>query len=370
MIALDSLSRPQQALFILLKASIRDKAPEENFFSFFSESEWKEVYRLAIEHGIMAFVFDSVMRLSDEQKPPRSLKMSWAVSVDAVENRYAKQASAAHDLAAFFKENNISMLLFKGLSIAQYYSIPSHREFGDLDIYLYGKYEEGNKLLVRLGSKKNHNDAKHTALIYKSVPVENHTNFLTLHRYSHLGNLENRLLKLCEESLNENLSDSILFPTPDFSALFMICHTIIHFPSSFVIRNLCDWVVFLESNKGKIDFINYKKALSQAGLTNISDAISSLAVRLFDLDPDSTPDFISDPDLEDKILLDMLNPFVLRKNNPSVWEILKYKFRLLKYRRWKYELVNPKGYNRFILNSIFFYFLHPGLIIQLRRVEK
>ena len=369
MITLDSLSRPQRALFILLKASIRNKAPEGSFFSFFSESEWKEVYRLAIEHGVMALAFDSVMRLPDEQKPPRSLKMSWAVSVDAVENRYAKQVSAVHDLAAFFKGNNISMLLFKGLSLAQYYSIPSHREFGDLDIYLYGKYKEGSKLLVHQGSKINHKDDKHTALTYKGVPVENHTNFLTLHRYSHLGSLENRLQELCKESLNEYLSDSIIFPVPDFSALYMMCHTIIHFPSSIVIRSLCDWVVFLEINKGRIDFINYKKALADAGLTKISDAITALAVRFLDLNPDSAPDFISNTVLEDKIFLDMVSPLVLRKSNPSVLEILKFKYKLLNTRRWKYELVNPKGYNRFILNSFFFYLFHPRLILQLRKVK-
>ena len=369
MITLEALSRPQQALFILLKSSIRNKVLDESFFLVFSEAEWKEVYRLAVEQGIMAFVFDSVMCLPEDLKPPRSLKLSWAISAEVVEKRYTKQLSAAHDLAFFFRENNINMLLFKGLSFAQYYPIPSHREFGDFDIYLFGKYKEGSELLIRQGLKKNHRDPKHTALTYKGLLVENHKNFLSLHRYSHLKKLENRLLELSDKSLKSSFPDDISFPIPDFNALFMMCHAIIHFPSSLVLRYLCDWSVFLESNKGKIDFINYKKSLSEAGLLKISDAITALAVRFLELSPDAAPDFASDSDLEDKILLDMLNPHLLRSKNPSKWDILKYKFGLLNSRRWKYELVNPNGYRRFILNSIFYYLLHPGLILQFQKVK-
>ena len=369
MITLEALNRPQQALFILLKASIWNKVLDESFFQGFSEAEWKEVYRLAVEQGVMAIAFDSMMCLTEDLRPPRSLKLSWAISVEVIEKRYAKQKVVAHDLSVFFKENNINMLLFKGLSFAQYYPIPSHREFGDFDIYLFGKYEEGNELLIRQGFKKNHKNPKHTALTYKGLLVENHKIFLSSHRYSHLKMLENRLLELSDKSLKTSFPDDISFPIPDFNALFMMCHAIIHFPSSLVLRYLCDWSVFLDSNKGKVDFINYKKSLSEAGLLKISDAITALAVRFLELSPDAAPDFASDSDLEDKIILDMLNPNVLRRKKTSIWNILKFKFGLLNSRRWKYELVNPKGYSRFLLNSFFYYLLHPGLILQFQKVK-
>ena len=367
MIILEALSRPQQALFILLKASIRNKVLDESFFQGFSEAEWKEVYRLAVEQGVMAMVFNSVMGLPDELKPPRSLKLSWAISVEVVEKRYYKQKAVAHDLADFLKKNNINMFLFKGLYFAQYYPIPSHREFGDLDIFLLGEFEKGNNVLLQQGLKKNHSDPKHTSFTYKGVMVENHTNFLTLHRYSHLGNLEKKLLELCNESLSGNFQGNILFPSTDFAVLYMMCHTILHFPSSFILRNLCDWVVFLEANKGKVDFKKYNKALAEAGLSEISDAITALAVRFFELNQDSAPVYNYNHTLEDKILQEMLNPEVIRKKNPSVWDIIKYKFKLLKSRRWKYELVNPNGYGRFLLYSFFYYLLHPWLILQFKR---
>jgi hypothetical protein len=223
--------------------------------------------------------------------------------------------------------------------------------------------------LINKGSKKKHSDPKHTSLIYKNIAVENHKNFLSLHRYSHLKKLESRLLELCEMSLKETSANTFLYPIPDFNALFMMCHAIIHFPSTLVLRNLCDWTVFLGANKTDVDFTKYNKTLSETGFSNISDAFTSLAVRFLDLNPDSAPNFASDSNLEDKILLDMLNPIVLRKKNPSIWDILKFKVRLLNSRRWKYELVNPKGYSSFLLYSIYYYLLHPELILQFKKVK-
>ena len=362
MITHEILTRPQQAFFILLRAGIWNQNPEDDLFLDFSELEWKEVYRSSIEQGIMALVFDAVMRLPDELRPPRSLKVNWTLNVEFQEKNYARQEDVACVLAENFSKVDIRMFLFKGLSLAQFYPIPSHREFGDLDIYLFGKYKEGNRSLIRQGSAKKHSDPKHTSFYFRGNSIENHAFFISVHRYSHLKRLNDKLILLSEKSSNIIIPDKPLLPVPDFNALFIMTHILLHFPSSIVIRHLCDWAVFLEANKENIDFVNYKNTLSEAGLLKAADAFTSLTVRFLGLNPESAPLFNCDPALEDKILLNILNPLILQKQNPSLWDIVAFKYRMLKYRRWKYELINPDRYGVFILNSILFYLRHPGLI--------
>jgi len=366
MITYEMLSRPQRALFVLLNTGLWNRVPEKEFFRGFSESEWREVYRISIEQGVMAIVFDAVMRLPDECKPPRSLKLNWALNVEAQEVRYASQEAVARELSDVLWKDNIPMLHFKGLSLAQFYPIPSHREFGDLDIYLYGKYKEGNQKLIRQGAVKNNDDPKHTSLTYKGISVENHLSLIMFFRYPHLKSLNNNLIELCKESVGNIVSDSIIYPDPDFNAIFVMSHALLHFPSSIVLRHLCDWVVFLEANKDKVDFAKYKMILSEAGLLRAAEAFTALAVRFLGLDQGSAPTFMHDSALEDKILLDILNPFVLQKKNPSPWEIVRFKYRTLKSNRWKYELVNPNRYDIFILHSIYYYLRHPEWFLRLK----
>ena len=366
MITVDALSRSQKALFVLLKASINNKEPEESFLGDFSESEWRAVYRIAIEQGVMAIVFDAVMRLPEKLRPQRTLKLNWAVNVDVLEKRYKHQIAVANEVTDIFREEKMRMVLFKGLSLAQYYPIPSHREFGDLDIYLFRKYKDGNKKLIQKGAKKKHSDPKHTALSFKGLLIENHNTFLTLHRYPHLKKLNNRLAVLCEKSAGLMPCDNIQFPSPDFSTLFMMCHAVIHFPSSIVLRHFCDFLFFWRANHSNVDISEYKNVLADAGLTEVADAFMAITVRFLGLEQELAPAFKSNPELEDKILLSMLNPVVLKKKNPSSLDILKFKYKVLKSRRWKYELVNPGKYGIFIAKSALYYLFNLKLLFKLK----
>ena len=38
---------------------------------------WQEIYRLAMQQGVLAIVFDALMTLPSEAQPPKSLKLQW-----------------------------------------------------------------------------------------------------------------------------------------------------------------------------------------------------------------------------------------------------------------------------------------------------
>ncbi|MDR1056222.1 MAG: nucleotidyltransferase family protein [Prevotellaceae bacterium] len=353
----DSLEVVQ--LFALLKLALWGTPPDDNLFSV---ADWRKIIDLSTYHGVMAVAFDGMMKLPVNRQPNRNSKLGWGINVEAVERRYARQTAVANELLTLFRENNINILLFKGIGIAQYYPVPAHREFGDIDIYLFGKHREGDNVLLRRGATKNkHNTNKHTTLSYKGVPIENHRFFL-----------KEKLLNdiLLKQLLGSKASgaEEILVSPPCFNVLYIMCHMLNHFTCSFVIRYLCDWALLLKANGGKIDFGNYREVLSRAGYLKAADAVSSLAVAYLGLDAAIAPPFKADPLVENKIIADMLNPILPpQEKDPSIVKIIAYKFKLLKYHRWKYKLLYPGQFAKIIFSKAMSYIRRPKSIFLFKR---
>jgi len=317
--------------------------------------------------------------LPKELHPPLALKLRWIAGVEAVEKKYRHRVEAAKELAAHFRKNNIRMMLFKGIALARLYPVPASREFGDIDIFLCGKAEEGDMLLEHITGTKWSSSVKHENFSYRGIVIENHRTFLNrsnhkfFHRYEFL---ENQLLTLLAEAgittetdFDASLSpdETLLFPPPDFDALYIILHLLAHLPRNIVLRNLCDLTVLFTACYGKIDFPRYRNALANAGLLKLADAFISLSVKYLGLNPACAPPYESDLLLENRLWNDLLNPEVcpLPKKH-TLFNIIIYKFRLLRLHQWKYELVFPGQFWKKIFHLPFFYLRHPGKIRKLR----
>lgn len=93
---------------------------------------------MAADQGVCAVIGDGMERLPEELRPPRELRLRWALTAERQEKRYRRQQEKAAKMAAVFAENGIRLLLLKGLGLSRNYPVPAHRECGDIDIYLFG----------------------------------------------------------------------------------------------------------------------------------------------------------------------------------------------------------------------------------------
>ena len=66
------------------------------------------------------------------------------------------------------------VVLMKGLANGLYYPNPTHRNPGDIDCYLFGDYEKGNRIALESGAHLNKEWYKHSEILYKGVLFENH----------------------------------------------------------------------------------------------------------------------------------------------------------------------------------------------------
>jgi hypothetical protein len=350
------LSKNIEILLSLLRIALWQTPSDAAQFADIDEETWKKVMQAAAQHQVFALAFDGAMLLPDEVKPPRMLRLSWAARVDKIEKQYAYKLSVLQELHTLFAENSIKMLNFKGFALAQYYPKPEHRQFGDLDIYLFGQAEKGNEILTASGAMLNENDVdKHSTMNFKNILIENHHYFLNTSDSQKLIPLNQTLIEIAE-----NQEYNSLFPSPFFNALEHICHSVHHFARGGIsLRFLTDWAIFFSKEKNNFDYIEFQKLLQSVDLLRIADIFTSLCSKHLGLKTDAI--FNENIKLENTIFEEIINPFPLRlvdKKSPF-WK--KFVFHLKHYsRQHKYfELMYPGEDFRRIVGSFFYHIKHP-----------
>ena len=241
---------------------------------------WERIYRMAADHGLSAVVWDGICRLPAAQQPPRETRIRWALSAEKLEERYRHQQQTASKLAARFSEEGLRMLLLKGLGLSRDYPLPEHRECGDIDIYLYGESDKGDRILHEVGAHPYFDVPKHSEYVWDGVLIENHRTILNVRRNRTERELNAVLVRLLEKEGTHGLAPGIQAPRATFNAIFLIRHAAVHFQKEgIVLRHLCDWACFLTRHWDEIDHALFRTAMEDYRMDRFADLMTAAAVE-------------------------------------------------------------------------------------------
>lgn len=241
---------------------------------------WERIYRMAADHGLSAVVWDGIRRLPTAEPPPRETRIRWALSAEKLEERYRHQQQTASKLAARFSEEGLRMLLLKGLGLSRDYPIPEHRECGDIDIYLYGQSDKGDRVLHEIGAHLYFDVPKHSEYVWDGVLIENHRTILNVRRNRTERELNALLVRLLEKDGTHGLAPGIQTPPATFNAIFLIRHAAVHFQKEgIVLRHLCDWACFLTRHWDEIDHALFRTAMEDYRMDRFADLMTAAAVE-------------------------------------------------------------------------------------------
>ena len=241
---------------------------------------WERIYRMAADHGLSAVVWDGICRLPAAQQPPRETRIRWALSAEKLEERYRHQQQTASKLAARFSEEGLRMLLLKGLGLSRDYPLPEHRECGDIDIYLYGQSDKGDRVLHEIGAHLYFDVPKHSEYVWDGVLIENHRTILNVRRNRTERELNAVLVRLLEKEGTHGLAPGIQAPRATFNAIFLIRHAAVHFQKEgIVLRHLCDWACFLTRHWDEIDHALFRTAMEDYRMDRFADLMTAAAVE-------------------------------------------------------------------------------------------
>lgn len=339
----------------LLRSALWNEPPVINFNNYISDGVWEEVYALSVSQGVQALLFDGLVKLPKALHPSGQIMLTWSVNVRMMEQKYGYYNETILELKKIFKESEIEMVLLKGVGVSSYYPIPTHREYGDIDIYLCGKQEEGDRCIQNLYGVPSIKGIKHSSFYFRKIPIENHLSFLNINRFRTFldkdrdkieKNLEKYLHEILENEGVEWLSltnnEQIMIPSATFNFIFLIYHTATHFPRRIVLRHLCDWACFLYTNKGKYDEKLAEKIIRNSNLIRITSALTRLVIMYLGLPKEYAPSFCKtseDTNLEHRILFNILRPFPMAKASYNWSGMTVWKTRRFLVEHWKYKLV-------------------------------
>ena len=184
-----------------------------------SARQWDDIFRMAADQGVCAVIGDGMERLPEKLRPPRDIRLRWALTAERQEKRYRRQQEKTAKMAAAFAENGIRMLVLKGLGLSRDYPVPAHRECGDIDIYLFGASDEGDRLLLQMGAQPYFDVPKHSSHTWDGILIENHRTILNVRRNRSERELNALLTAVLEQEGVCEIGENIAVPPYTCSAM-------------------------------------------------------------------------------------------------------------------------------------------------------
>ena len=155
--------------FHVLSCVINRSSIDWELFSHFSKKDWEQLYVLSKKHGVVAIMIDCLKNIPKEMAPSKKFSLSWYMHGLSIEEQMKKKEKVAIEFAERLAEKNVPVAVLKGLAYASYFPNSYHRESGDLDCYLMGKKEEGDKMVIEMGGRMEEAGYKHSHLYYKGI---------------------------------------------------------------------------------------------------------------------------------------------------------------------------------------------------------
>lgn len=242
------------------------------------------------------------------------------------------------------------MMVLKGYGLSLNYPVPNHRAPGDIDIYLFGDYEKGDKLMEsELGTEIDRSHHHHTVFTFQGECVENHYDFLNVHVRKSNKRLEAKLKELAHTDITETTeryktnsnSTNVILPSTKFNAIYLLRHCAAHFASTHMsVRQVLDWGLFMEKHHKEIEWGEYLTYLKLEEMFRFYNLMGLFCLHHLGFDA-SVFNGLYEDELLERFSNEILTPEFKDKEDGSLIHSLSVKPRRWWHNRWKNRLCYP-----------------------------
>ena len=305
--------------------------------------DWEELFSLAQNQGATAIALDGINRCFEDGLALNldfQTKMEWIGAVSQQETVYMQHEENLQDLALWYKNHDIKMMVLKGYGLSLNYPIPNHRPSGDIDIYLFGDQEKADKLMHdELGIEIDKSHHHHTVFTFQGESVENHYDFLNVHVRKSNVPIERKLKEIANTSIVNDTN--VIYPSTEFNAIYLLRHCAAHFASTeMTVRQVLDWGLFMEKHYKELNWKDYLPYIKKEGMYRFYNLLGLFCMRYLGFDASIFHGLYEDA-LNDRFSQEILSPeFKERENGNLLWS-LWVKPRRWWHNRWKNRLCYP-----------------------------
>ncbi len=299
----------EAALLEMLKVVLWNKEFDTSVMVGDKQQLWSQILNLAQRQALLGVLIDVLEKVPQELHPNSNTKLRWAANADAIERRYTQQEEACAQLVGEYQKEGIDMLVIKGMGLARLYPNPRRRECGDIDFFLFGEYDRGNKIAAALGAKMHHEMQLHYDFEYLGCTFENHSSITGVHN-SEEEVIEGGLKPFLnvESSIAHKIGKdniTIYFPHPTFNAIHVARHTHRHIAGSITLRHIIDLALTLA--KTDYDKDAFVEVMDKAYHTESVSALVSICIKYFGMPAEKNPFSVTvNQKIEDYLAFDVL----------------------------------------------------------------
>ena len=227
------------------------------------------------------------------------------------------------------RQSGVDPVLLKGQGIAKYYPKPELRQCGDIDIYVG---QENFQLTCKvIGAMSSDKDKEGDIPSAKHYHTRIGKAFFEIHRYTDVY-FPHRLDRIYQRISDNGMSKDVvtldfagvpvLTPSIDFNVFFIFNHFWHHFIADGVgLRQICDWVLLLHHNYGKVDLTYLESVLCDMNLMKQWKVFGNIAVDVLGLPQNEMPFY----DAKDKGLSEKVLDLIMIEGNFGMENLKDYK---------------------------------------------
>lgn len=219
---------------------------------FYKNVNWQVIYDESCAQAVKALVFEGVRLLDEDKRPDKELMELWEEeSIYSVMQNSAKMY-AHKELISTLECNGIKCCIIKGAAAAINYPNTDVRSMGDIDVLVSREnFDRAKKVLADNGYLEIvvYPQVGHEVKFSKNgVLIELHIQVSGVPG-GQIGERLNKILQQLPECVDIVNMGGVDFckPRSDFNGLILLLHTLHHLGSGIGLRQICDWVMYLNN---------------------------------------------------------------------------------------------------------------------------
>lgn len=295
--------------------------------------DWNALMDLSFNQGVSTIAFDGLQ--SSGIDIPEETKYEWLGQQLQQESEYDIYRKAISELAKFYANQGIKMMLLKGYGLSLNWPLPNHRPVGDIDVYFFGLWDFADQIVEKkLGIKVDRTHHHHTVFSFNGFSVENHYDFINVAAHKESAAIEKRLKELAEESIETQIDGVKFFlPSANFNAIFLIRHAGAHFAGEKItLRQLLDWGLFIDKHTEDVDWETVLPFIREMGCWRFFCALNGICIDELGISAKKIPAFDRDLQLEQRVLNDILQPKFVASGNGTFFRLCRWCANVWKHR--------------------------------------
>lgn len=176
------IKNTDRALLSLLRAGLYEKTELASSLPRLTPSDWSELYDQSKRQTVSGILCNALSFLPDESLPPYDLLLRWVARTHRIETAYERMGSTLASLLDIFESAGLSPVLQKGHDVARFYTRPSLRVCGDIDIYFSDdERREADRIIENRGIMVHRNPDASCGYHWCGIEVEHHSSLIELH---------------------------------------------------------------------------------------------------------------------------------------------------------------------------------------------